>query len=287
MKMHKFVIGAAIVMVAAGCESTRQTTTSETGSATENRSATAANNDMPTVNQNAGISSTTTSSGQPVNPAQTGQTATTGGQTGTSGQVTQSGIPQPPATPSQPTPSAQQHQQNTSGVSGNVATQNSSNAQDTIVTPPSNIQSAFRSRFPNVTDAKWSYYDSTNVPIDWDLTGWPRLTNRDYSVMYNVDGTTNYAWYDAQGNWVGSSSAMKDFMNLPAPVSKMLATKYPGYKIEEVHTETYKDQSGYEIEMNKGADKVKMVVDANGKVLKLKTKTADSAGNVNKEKTKN
>ena len=66
----------------------------------------------------------------------------------------------------------------------------------------------------------------------------------------------------------------------------MLSNKYAGYNITDVHAETYKDRSGYQIELAKGTDKVKMVVDANGNMLKQKTKTVDANGNEIKEKTK-
>ena len=294
MKMNLIIIGALLLLQAAGCETTRQSATADsgnngTGRATvsttpANRSTNTTNNNMPASIPTTGMESTSSTSGQTVNPAQTGQTATTGGQAGTTGQVVQPGIPQQP---NQPTMGNPQNNTVNPSISNTQPNTTMNNSQDPYINAPANVQGVFSSRFPTASDVKWSYYDSTKVPIDWDLTGWPRLSNRDYAVMYNVDGATNYSWYDAQGNWVGSTSAMKDFMSLPTPVTKMLSTKYAGYKIVEVHTEMYKDQSGYEIEMNKGTDKVKMLVDATGNILKLKTKTTDSNGNMNKEKIKN
>jgi hypothetical protein len=157
---------------------------------------------------------------------------------------------------------------------------------DTVITPPENIQASFTTRYPKATNIKWYQYNSKTVPIDWDLAGWPALTNRDYAVVYEVDNVPYYAWYDWQGNWVGSTSVMKDFAGLPAPVSKMLSGKYPGYSIKDVHTESYKDMAAYQLELTKGGDKVKLVVDANGNVLKQKTKTVDAKGNETKEKVK-
>ncbi len=157
---------------------------------------------------------------------------------------------------------------------------------DTIITPPATVTTSFTTRFPKATNVKWYQYNSSTVPIEWDLTGWPALTNRDYTVMYDLDNAKYYAWYDAQGNWVGSTYQMTDFAGLPAPVSKMLSAKYAGYTIGNVHTETYKDMSAYQIEMTKGSEKVKMVVDPNGNVLKQKTKKVDASGNEIKEKVK-
>jgi hypothetical protein len=157
---------------------------------------------------------------------------------------------------------------------------------DTIITPPANISASFNTRYPKATNVKWYQYNSTTVPIEWDLTGWPALSNKDYTVMYEMDNANYYAWYDAKGNWIGSTNQLKDFAGLPAPVSKMLSAKYAGYTISDVHAESYKDLSAYELELKKGNEKVKMVVDPNGNVLKQKTKKIDADGNEVKEKVK-
>jgi hypothetical protein len=160
------------------------------------------------------------------------------------------------------------------------------NVPDTIITPPANIQASFTSRYPKASNAKWYQYNSTSVPIDWELAGWPTLTNRDYAVMYDLDNVQYYSWYDAQGNWIGSSGYMKDFAGLPLPVTKMLSSKYAGYTIKDLHTENYKDISGYQIELAKGAEKVKLIVDVNGNILKQKTKSVEANGKEIKEKVK-
>jgi hypothetical protein len=157
---------------------------------------------------------------------------------------------------------------------------------DTIVVPPDNIQSSFTMRYPKATNVKWYQYNSKTVPIDWDLAGWPALSNKDYAVMYELDNVPYYSWYDWQGNWIGSTSSMKDFAGLPAPVSQMISSRYAGYTIKDVHSETYKDMAAYQVELSKGGEKVKLVVDPNGNILKQKTKTIDASGNETKEKVK-
>ena len=159
-------------------------------------------------------------------------------------------------------------------------------AGDTIITPPATIQTSFTTRYPKATNVKWYQYNSKTVPIDWDLTGWPALTNKDYAVMYDVDNVPYYSWYDWQGNWIGTSNPMKDFAGLPVAVTKLLSSKYAGYTIKDVHAESYKDISAYQVELTKGTEKVKMIVDPNGNVLKQKTKSVDAAGNETKEKIK-
>jgi hypothetical protein len=171
-------------------------------------------------------------------------------------------------------------------VSHPPACKQSLSPTDTIITPPATVTTSFMTRYPKASNVKWYQYKSSTVPIEWDLTGWPVLTERDYTVMYDLDNAKYYAWYDAQGNWVGSTYQMTDFAGLPAPVSKMLSAKYAGYTITNVHNETYKDLSAYQIEMTKGSEKVKMIVDPNGTVLKQKTKKVDASGNEIKEKVK-
>ena len=280
MKTYNLITIAAIMLVTASCESTRQTT-SDTGTS---NNAMAGNTSLnnPGISTNPGLPNST-ESGHVAVSATTG----TPNQTGTMQPATNQPINTVPAT----NQSNMGNVQNTTLDPTNASAQANNNmnrtSTETYITAPSNIQSSFSTRYPTASDAKWNYYDNTKLPIDWELTGWPALTNRDYAVMYNADGNTHYAWYDARGNWVGSTSPMKDFTGLPAPVTQMLSSKYAGYKISEVHAETYKDQAGYEIEMNKGTEKIKMVVDATGNILKQKTKTVDAAGNVNKEKIKN
>ncbi len=158
---------------------------------------------------------------------------------------------------------------------------------DTIITPPVKVTTSFSTRYPKATNVKWYEYRASDVPIDWELTGWPVLTTRDYAVLYELDNSKYYAWYDAEGNWIASTYQMKDFAGLPAPVSKLLSEKYAGYTITDVHAESYKDISAYQVELKKGSDKVKMIVTPDGNVLKQKTKYVDASGNETKEKVKN
>jgi len=119
---------------------------------------------------------------------------------------------------------------------------------------------------------QWSRYSSTDVPIDWDLTDWTPLDNNDYVVRYNIGADPYYSWYDSEGNWVGSSRTMKDYSTLPAPINTMIKSNYAAYTVSSANMEYWKDKSAYEIELRGSADKVKLLVDANGNIIKQNKK---------------
>ena len=146
-------------------------------------------------------------------------------------------------------------------------------SQDTTVVP-SGIQSSFSTQYPTAADVTWSPYDINNVPIDWDLTGWPALQQGDYVATFNMNGEPYYAWYDANGNWIGSTYAIQDYKSLPSPVTSLINDKFSGYTIAKVNSEMQKDKTAYEILLKNGDNnKVKLVVDSNGNILKQKTVT--------------
>ena len=88
-----------------------------------------------------------------------------------------------------------------------------------------------------------------------------------------MNGDQYYAWYDAQGNWIGSTYVLRDFKTLPAPVTAMINEKFSGYTITSVNSEMQKDKTAYEIQLKNGDNKAKIVVDANGNIIKQKTVT--------------
>ena len=145
-------------------------------------------------------------------------------------------------------------------------------ASTTVVVPVA-TQGSFVTMYPSATNVEWLMYNDVAVPIEWDLTDWPALDNNDYVVRYTITDVPYYTWYDSEGNWIGTTNVVNDFTRLPAAVQTTLSAKYPGYTISGVHAETWKGLSGYEIEMKTDTDKVKLLVDANGTILKEKVKT--------------
>lgn len=147
-------------------------------------------------------------------------------------------------------------------------------ATGTTVVVPAVAQTSFSSQYPGATNVVWTNYDSqVIVPIDWEMAGWTTLDAEDYLVRFDLDNENYYAWYDSDGNWVGSAFVMKDFTQLPAPVNTVVTSKYSGYNITSVNREFQKDKVAYEIELKKEDSKVKLLVDADGNIIKEKIKS--------------
>jgi len=137
---------------------------------------------------------------------------------------------------------------------------------------PANIRSNFTALYPDATNVTYTHYDAATVPIDWELAGWTALDAEDYVVTFDMGGRKYNTWYDSNGAWVGTATAV-NYTMLPSAISSLLQTKYTSYSIESVQKETWKDQTAYELKL-KGIDdsKIKLLVDANGNILKEKAK---------------
>jgi hypothetical protein len=149
----------------------------------------------------------------------------------------------------------------------------SSSSDNPAMTPPNNLQTVFVTQYPSASNVVWAQYDATIVPIDWELAGWSALDADDYAVTFVMDNQPYVAWYDSDGTWIGSTYVIDDYTKLPAAVQTTLNTKYSGYAIQKVHQEMWKDKQAFEIKLKKtDDDKVKLLVDKDGNVIKEKLK---------------
>ena len=153
------------------------------------------------------------------------------------------------------------------------ATDTGTSKSGTTVVVPAGTQTAFTTQYPGAINVVWSKYDAqVAVPIDWELAGWTAIDADDFLVRFDHENENYHAWYDSDGNWIGSAVVVKDYTQLPAPVNTTVTSKYPGYSITSVNKEIQKDRVAYEIELNKDNTKAKLLVDANGNIIKEKTK---------------
>ncbi|MEP7372189.1 MAG: hypothetical protein ABI675_02300 [Chitinophagaceae bacterium] len=139
---------------------------------------------------------------------------------------------------------------------------------------PEATKTAFAKKYPGASNAVWSGYDSlAAVPIDLRMAGFKKMNTEDQLVKFDLDGENYYAWYDSDGNWVGSAYNMKDFTKLPAPVNtavkNAIKTRYAGYDITNVNKEFQKGKTAYEVELKKEDSKVRMLVSADGKITQV------------------
>ena len=147
-------------------------------------------------------------------------------------------------------------------------------ATDTGVVISTDASRAFDLQYPGATNVVWTMYDPNDVIIlnDWDLAGWTVVDADDYVVQFDMDGEKYYAWYDTNGDWIGSAYAVKNFTALPEMVRTELNAKYPGYTISSVNKEFHKDRIAYELLLTNGDSKQVVLMDLNGVVLKSKMK---------------
>ena len=156
--------------------------------------------------------------------------------------------------------------ESTSTMSGDTST-----SQAAIVVSPV-AQSEFTLRYPNATTVEWAYFDDVAVPIDWEMTGWPALGSDDYVVTYEMNGDRYMSWYDDRGTWVATTYTLRDHNGLPAAVRNTLSEKYAGHNIDEVDIEMWGDRTAYEVELENSTQKTKLLIDANGTIIKEKVK---------------
>ena len=135
------------------------------------------------------------------------------------------------------------------------------------------VKKTFITAYPSATEVVWTMYDASVVPIDWDLTGWPAMDQSDYVVTFNMNNEKYYAYYDVNGDWIGTAYVITDFKSLPSGINTMIADKYAGYSITSVKREMQKDRVAYEIQLKNGDSKAKLLVDENGNIIKQKTVT--------------
>ena len=146
-------------------------------------------------------------------------------------------------------------------------------ATDTGIVISTDASKAFDLQYPTATNVVWSSYDPNVVILnDWDLAGWTVIDANDYVVQFDMDNEKYYAWYDTNGEWIGTAYVVNDFTALPGMVRSTIDTKYPGYPISKVNKEFHKDRIAYEIVLKDGDTKQVVLMDLNGVVLKSKMK---------------
>lgn len=155
-------------------------------------------------------------------------------------------------------------------------TDNTGNRTYTTVEVPTTTKTTFETKYPNAANVSWYRYDPDNTPtIEWDWSGWPMLDTSDYAARFNWDGRDYWAWYDEDGNWVGTVTTITDHASLPTKVSTAITSQYAGYTVTNIAMENDKNRNAYEITLEKGSDRMKVLVDENGNVMKKKTITGD------------
>ncbi len=130
---------------------------------------------------------------------------------------------------------------------------------------PEPIRTSFTTKYPKAERVEWVSY----TPVESDEL---EMDDQYYYVRYNNDGADYTSWYNNRGEWVKTSTKVPGNSKLPDAVNQTINASYPGYTIVEIDKENDKDRELYEIELNKGEDKVKLKILPNGEVVKRKSK---------------
>ena len=146
-------------------------------------------------------------------------------------------------------------------------------ATDSGVVISTDATKAFNLQYPTATNVVWSSYDPNVVILnDWELAGWTVIDADDYVVQFDMDNEKYHAWYDSNGEWIGSAIVVNDYTTLPTMVRDAINTKYPGYTISSVNKEFHKDRVAYEVVLRDGDTRQVALIDLNGIVIKSKMK---------------
>ena len=159
--------------------------------------------------------------------------------------------------------------------STNVSSKTSTTTKKTVEVPEA-TRTSFEAKYPQASDITWNYHEPViAAPIEWDWTDWPVIDSNDYVANFKVNDDDYWVWYNDSGDWIGTVSEVNDYSALPAPVSNVIKSQYPQFKITSVDKENDKNHTAYEIKMENGEDKVKMLIAENGQVIKKKGKIDD------------
>jgi hypothetical protein len=138
---------------------------------------------------------------------------------------------------------------------------------------PAATRTSFEAKYPQASDVTWNYHEPViEAPIEWEWTSWPAPDTNDYVANFKVNEDDYWVWYDDSGDWIGTVSEVNDNSSLPSPVNDVIKTQFADYKITSIDKENDKNRTAYEIKLEKGEDKMKLLIDQNGQVLKKKGK---------------
>ena len=152
-------------------------------------------------------------------------------------------------------------------------TNNTSVSENAALGAPDRLQTVFAKQYPGANYITWSRYNSTTPTIlDWEFAGWPAIDETDYSVRFTLDTFNYHAWYDDGGDWIGSAYVIRAAKVLPDAVNNTLKAQFSAYNFDSAVREFKNNEEAYEIKLKNGeANKLKLLIDENGNILKQKT----------------
>ena len=154
-----------------------------------------------------------------------------------------------------------------------TSTARADNTAVVTVEAPAPVRTTFETKYKDATNVTWRMYTpvSTTTPMDeWDY--YYDLDTSYYQVNYNWNDLDYMAWYNPKGDWIKSYTKMENNSGLPDAINKVINSKFNGYKITEIEIEDRKKGMSYEVDLESGTDKKKVVFSPSGAILKQKDK---------------
>ncbi len=134
------------------------------------------------------------------------------------------------------------------------------------------IQTKFVEKYPTASNVQWvRYRDAPVTDNDWDITDWYTVDTMDYAARYVVDNKEYWSYFTPKGEWISTYSDIQS-SEVPAALNKTLLNQFPEYKITFVNKENYKNKTAYKVKLENGDNKMKVVMDENGNIMKQKGK---------------
>lgn len=115
---------------------------------------------------------------------------------------------------------------------------------------PAAVKAEFSKKFPKATKVEWG-----------------KENGKEWEAEFKLDGKEYSANFDNTGKWIETEYEI-GVKDLPAVVKTTLDKESTGYKIEESLVTETSDLKAYEFVIEKGKDKLEIVIDQNGKMIK-------------------
>lgn len=132
---------------------------------------------------------------------------------------------------------------------------------------PASVRTSFSTQYPAATSVTWISNDQVAYPVDRTFLEWPAY-NGDYVVRFNLDGSQYYGWFDANGNWIGSTSALADLTTIPTTITTRIGTDYNGYTISSVNRVYRGDVLTYNVALSRDNSTSYLLFDRDGNLIR-------------------
>ena len=113
---------------------------------------------------------------------------------------------------------------------------------------PQAVRDAFTSENSKATDIEW------------------KADMNNYKVEFDMGRMEHEIWYTAAGEIIKRENDIPE-SDLPKAIRDVIATKYSGYRLDDIEMNWQDNVTTYKVELEKGKEEWELVFDANGKII--------------------